>query len=129
MKRLNLSLAFLFALLLGIFTPSVSLAERPNPPTLAGTVPVALLVTEPGSTNLVAVPPRVYVIDEHGKTVADMETTVVGLTGTFSIPLKKAGTYVIVAYYPEPNRLVTVPQLVDVFRKQTSTVSLNWSPQ
>jgi len=129
MKRLCLSLAFLFALILGTFSPSVSEAARPNPPTLAGTVPAVLLVTEPGGTNLLVMPPRVLVIDERGNTVADVETTVVGFTGTFSIPLKKAGTYVVVGYYPEPNRMVTQPQAVDVFRKQTTTVSLVWQPQ
>ena len=129
MKRLSLSFAFLIALLLGTFTPCDTRADRPNPPTVAGSVPAAILVSEPGSTNLVAVPPRIRVIDERGRIVADVETTVVGLTGTFNIALKKAGTYVVVGYYPAPDQLVTVPQLVDVFRKQTSTVSLIWAPQ
>jgi hypothetical protein len=129
MKRLTLPLAFSFALLLGTFTPSASQAARPNPPTLAGTVPATRVVVEPGGTNSVVIPPRVLVIDERGNTVADVETTVLGLTGTFSIPLKKAGTYVIVGYYPDPNRIITAPQAVDVFRKQTTTVSLVWPPQ
>jgi len=129
MKQLSLSLALLFALVFGTFSPSVSEAARPNPPTLAGTVPAVIVVSEPGGTNLVVVPPRVLVVDERGKTVADVETSVDGFTGTFNIPLKKAGTYVIVGYYPEPNRLAGVPQLVDVFRKQTTTVNLTWPPQ
>jgi len=129
MKRHALSLVCLLALLFGIATPSLSHAARPNPPTIVGTVPAVVLVSEPGSTNLVAVPPRVMVIDERGKTVADVETTVVGLTGAFHIPLKKAGTYVVVGYYPEPNRLTTLPRLVDVPRKETVATSLTWQPQ
>jgi len=129
MKQLNLSLPFLFTLLLGVVTPFEAQAERPNPPGIAGSAPVAILVTEPGSTNLVAVPPRVHVINEHGRVVADIETTVQGLTGVFDIKLKKAGTYVIWAYYPAPNQLNSSPQLVDVFRKETSTVNLAWQPQ
>ena len=126
MKQLALSLTFLCTLLLGTFTPSVGEAARPNPPTLAGTVPAVIVV---GGTNSVVIPPRVLVIDERGNTVADVETTVDGLTGRFSIPLKKAGTYVVVGYYPEPNRMVTQPQAVEVFRKQTTTVTLAWQPQ
>ena len=129
MKRLSLSFGLWLVLLLGIATTSTSYAARPNAPTIVGTVQAVILVTEPGGTNLVAVPPRVLVLDERGKTVADVETTVVGLTGAFNIPLKKAGTYVVVGYYPEPNRLTTLPQLVDVPRKETVTTSLVWQPQ
>jgi len=129
MKRITFTLVLALAFLTTLFAPRLGQAARPNPPTIAGTVPVVLIVSEPGGTNLVAVPPRVLVIDERGKNVADVETTVVGLTGSFHIPLKKAGTYVVVGYYPEPNRLTTVPLVVDVLRKSTATVSLNWQPQ
>jgi hypothetical protein len=122
--------SFAFGLiLLGVgLSLNVGFAARPNPPTIAGTVPVALAITEPGSTNLIVVAPRVIVVDERGRTVADVETTVTGLTATFQIPLKKAGTYVVAAYYPAPNNLVSAPQLVDVFRKQTTVVTLQWPP-
>jgi len=129
MKRLNLSLAFLFALILAIVTTRNTQAGRPNPPALSGTVPVTLFVTAPGGTNAVPVPPRVLVIDEHGKQAADLETTLEGVTGTFYIPLKKAGSYVVVGYYPEPNRMATTAQIVDVSRKQTSSVDLAWPAQ
>jgi hypothetical protein len=91
-----------------------------------------MLGPEPGSTNLVVIPPRVLVIDERGNTVADVETTVIGFTGTFNIPLKKAGTYVVVGYYPSPNPgqnpITTLPAVAEVFKKQTSTVDLTWRP-
>jgi hypothetical protein len=88
-----------------------------------------MFTTPPGSTNSVSVPPRIHVLDEHGRDVADIEATVVGTSGVFHIPLKKAGTYAVWAYYPAPSQLNTTPQLVDVLRKQTSTVSLTWPPQ
>ena len=129
MKRLAYILPLLTALFWGIFATTSLEAARPNPPSVAGTVPAILFGPEPGGTNLVVVPPRVMVLDERGKTVADVETTVVGITGTFNIALKKAGTYVVIAYYPAPSPLVGSAQLVDVFRKETSLVELEWPPQ
>jgi len=126
MKKLVLSFAFVLATLAAICTARVAEAARPNPPMIAGTVPVALFVTPPGGTNAVPVPPRVHVIDERGRIIADLETTLDGVLGTFEIPLKKAGTYAIWAYYPEPNQRQTSPQLVDVLRKQTATANLTW---
>ena len=43
--------------------------------------------------------------------------------------LERRFTYVVVGYYPEPNRVTTLPQLVDVPRKETVTTSLVWQPQ
>jgi hypothetical protein len=129
MKRFAYTFSFLAVWFLAVFISTPLDAARPNPPSVAGTVPVILFAPEPGGTNLIAVPPRVLVLDERGRTAADVETTVVNLTGTFNIPLKKAGTYVVAAYYPEPNRLLGLPQLVEVFRKQTSLVELDWQPQ
>ena len=107
---------------------SATHAARPNPPVIAGSVPILIYVTDPGTTNAVPVPPRVHLIDERGRILADVETTVDGASGTFHIDLKKAGTYVVWAYYPAPNQFQTAPQLVDVVRKQTSTVTLTWPP-
>ena len=123
MKHLRLSLAVITVLLLGLCVPQHVAAARPNPPTIEGIVPVVVF----GGTNSVPVPPRVRVLDERGRIVADVETTVDGIIGTFEIRLKKAGTYVVWAYYPETTRETTA-QLVDVLRKQTVTVLLSWPP-
>lgn len=126
MKNLAYFFAFLVTLFVGIGQPLAVHAGRPNPPMIVGSVPVLQYQPVAGTTNVVAIPPRLHVLDERGRIIADFETIVNGDTATFEVPLKKAGTYVVWAYYPAPDQAQTRPQLAEVIRKQSTLVTLSW---
>lgn len=114
--KLRKLLAVSGALLAVGLLPFVTEAGRPNPPGIRGTV--AMLQTAP---------PRVHVLDEHGRDVADLEATPNGANADFEVILKKAGTYAVWAYQPSNGtNIISKASLVDVPRKQISFVSLAW---
>jgi hypothetical protein len=127
MKRTQLVFAGIIAAIVLLGSLTQIHAGRPNPPTIAGSVPVVQFIADPNSTNSLPVAPRIVVLDERGRNVADVEAVAEGVTATFSIPLKKAGTYVVWAYYPGGR--ASNPQLAEVFRKQTTLVQLTWPPE
>jgi hypothetical protein len=126
MRLLKLDALVAMALLAVFLAPWQASAERPHPPGIRGTVPIVLFRLD--GPSFIPVLPRIQVVSEHGRLVADVETVAepaaYGFVGRFEIPLHRAGSYLVSV----TGGVSALQFPVEVSRKEFTELELIWPP-